>query len=230
MPNLYKKLFQSVPKNSYQSSIKSKWFGSDYGGFFVCPEILNNNKKMIVYSCGVGTDISFDRKILKNYKQSKIFAFDPTPISLEWIKKQKGLNNFHFFPVGISNFNGKEKMYFPKYHGVSYGIYNWSEENKDEIDVDMRTINDLAIENNHQFIDILKMDIEGSEFSVIDSIDFNKVEFGQILIEFHERFIENGNELLKQSIDKLNSFDYECFAISDDYEYSFINKKLILNQ
>jgi len=118
-------------------------------------------------------------------------------------------------------------MFFPKYHGVSYGIYNWSNENSDEIVVEMRTINDLAAENNFKFIDVLKMDIEGSEFSVIKDLNFDDLEFGQILIEFHERFIENGNQLLNECLEILENKGYKCFAISDDYEYSFVNVKLI---
>ena len=225
IPNIFRKIFKSKPKNKFESTVKSKWFGSEYGGFFVCQDILGKNDNIIVYSCGIGTDISFDRKILKQYKKSEILGFDPTPISLEWIKSQKNLINFNFYPIGISDFNGTEKMYFPKYHGVSYGIYNWSNDSKDEVLVDVKTIENIALENGHKYIDILKMDIEGSEFSVLNAINYDNIEFGQILVEFHERFLENGAELLKKTIDNLNKIGYQCFAISDDYEYSFINTK-----
>lgn len=205
---------------------KKRWYGSEYGGFFVCEEILKNREQVIVYSCGVGTDISFDVEIMRKYKQSKIFAFDPTPISMKWIANQKLPDNFLFSPIGISNKNGTEKMYFPKKFGVSYGVFNWDNENKDEIMVEMQTIDRIAEQYGHKFIDILKMDIEGSEFVVIDSLDFKKIQFGQILVEFHERFLENDNNTLEKTISLLEENGYECFAVSDDFEYSFINKGL----
>lgn len=212
-------------KLKFEGNNYKRWFGSEYGGFFVCEEILKDREQIIVYSCGVGKDISFDIRIIKKYKQSKIFAFDPTPISMKWIEKKKLPDNFSFFPIGISNKNGTEKMYFPKDYAVSYGVFNWDKEDKDEIMVEMQTLEKIADEHEHKFIDILKMDIEGSEFVVLNSLDFKKIEFGQILVEFHERFLENGHIVLEKTIATLKENGYECFAISDDFEYSFINKR-----
>lgn len=203
-----------------------KWFGSEYGGFFVREELLKNREQVIVYSCGVGKDISFDLEIMKKYKTSKIFAFDPTPVSMKWIENQQLPDNFFFFPIGISDKNGTERMFFPKNFGVSYGVFSWDSMNQDEIMVEMQTIERIAEQHGHKFIDILKMDIEGSEFAVINSIDFKKIQFGQILVEFHERFLENGNKVLEKTIAVLEENGYECFAVSDDFEYSFINKRL----
>ena len=217
-------------KLKFEGNKYKRWYGSEYGGFFVSEEILKNRDQVIVYSCGVGNDISFDIKIIKKYKQSKIYAFDPTPISVKWIESQKLPDNFFFSPIGISNKNGAEKMYFPKNYGVSYGILNWDIENKDEIMVEMQTIERIAEKNGHKFIDILKMDIEGSEFVVFDSLDFKKIEFGQILVEFHERFLENGKKKLEKTIAFLEENGYQCFAISDDFEYSFINKRFKITE
>lgn len=212
-------------KLEFKGNKFKRWYGSEYGGFFVCEEILKNREQIIVYSCGVGNDISFDIKIMKKHKQSKVFAFDPTPISIKWIENQQLPENFHFFPIGINDKNGKEKMYIPKNFGVSYGVFNWSNENKDEVIVEMQTLENIAEVNEHKFIDILKMDIEGSEFAVLNSLNFKKIQFGQILVEFHERFLKNGYKVLQKTISFLEENGYECFAVSDDYEYSFINKK-----
>jgi FkbM family methyltransferase len=215
----------SLIKLKLEGDKYKKWYGSAYGGFFVREEILKNREQIIVYSCGVGKDISFDVEIMRKYKQSKIFAFDPTPISINWIKNRRLPKNFFFFPVGISDKNGTEKMYFPKNFAVSYGVFSWDKENQDEIMVEMKTIEKIAEEHGHKFIDILKMDIEGSEFVVINSLDLTKIQFGQILVEFHERFLEDGSKVLKKTIAYLEANGYECFAVSDDFEYSFVNKR-----
>lgn len=204
-----------------------QWYGSEYGGFYVQEKILNNREEIIVYSCGVGTDITFDLEILKKYKQSKIFAFDPTPISKNWIAKKNLPDNFNFSPIGISDEQKTQKMFIPKDFTVSYGVYDWDSDNKDEIMAEMQTIEGIAEKHDHSFIDILKMDIEGSEFDVLKALDFSKIQFGQILVEFHERFLENGKEVLDETIENLENNGYECFAISDDFEYSFVNKNYL---
>lgn len=89
----------------------------------------------------------------------------------------------------------------------------------------MKSLEDIAKEFQHSYIDILKMDIEGSEFEIIENLPQNII-FGQILIEFHERFVKNGKKLLNQFFHILKQRGYYCFAISKNGdEYSFINKK-----
>ena len=212
-----------IAKINFAGNSQKRWYGSEYGGFYVREEVLNPKKDLLIYSIGVGKDISFDKKIAAKYKNAKILLFDPTPISIDWIKTKKLPANFSFYPVGVSSQNRTEKMYFPKNHVASYTVFGEQDDAKDEILVNMQTIESIAEEHGHTEIDILKMDIEGSEFEVLNTLNFNKLSFGQILVEFHERFIENGEEVLANTIARLEENGYECFAISDGYEYSFVN-------
>jgi FkbM family methyltransferase len=204
-----------------------EWFGSDYGGFPVCTEILDEKKEenIIVYSIGVGCDISFDLGLLNKYKNVVIYAFDPTPVSINWVKKQNLPENYLFFPIGINKNGGKERMYLPQSHGISFTAFDFDISNKEEIEVDMETIANIMDGNNHTFIDILKMDIEGSEFEVLKSINYCKYQFGQILVEFHERLLKDGKKKKKEIISILRENGYKCFAVSPEYEYGFINEK-----
>ena len=78
------------------AQLPRKWYGNEYGGFFVCPDYLTENS--IVYSFGIGEDISFDLDIVRNHGCS-VFGFDPTPKSIAWINRQWGQlpKNFNFF-------------------------------------------------------------------------------------------------------------------------------------
>jgi FkbM family methyltransferase len=213
-----------------------QWYGNDYGGFYICPDLLcpppphhtssdSCGKKIIVYSCGIGEDISFDIAIMKEY-DCDVFAFDPTPKSIAWIKMQNLPGNFVFAPYGISGKTKGQSLYLsntPLDISASVYVHDYTAAD-DCVTVQMKSLADIAAEYHHDYIDILKMDIEGSEFDVIRNLPQNIV-FGQIVVEFHERFLNNGKKILKEMFKILKKKGYNCFAVSEHGdEYSFINK------
>ena len=92
------------------------------------------------------------------------------------------------------------------------------------IEVDMKTLKSTMDELNHTSIDLLKMDIEGSEYGIIDEICSNKIDVKQILIEFHHHFDNISVKSTKSAVNKLNNAGYQMFNISPDgHELSFIH-------
>jgi len=202
------------------------WFGSSYGGFYVCSELIH--KDSIVYSFGIGEDISFDLALIKKFK-CKVFGFDPTPKSIGWVESQKLPKNFTFNKFGIGSKTETVQFFLPKnIHHVSGSIIPQKNvSNKDYIDVQMKSFSDIISLYNYRKIDVLKMDIEGAEYDVIDSILEAEIEIDQILIEFHDRFFNDGNEKSKSTIEHLKLRGYEIFAISNSFEeISFIKKNV----
>lgn len=206
---------------------ESTWYGNEYGGFYVCPAFINENS--IVYSFGIGEDISFDRAIIENCN-CKVFGFDPTPKSINWVNNQQLPLKFSFYKFGINNTTGIVDFYLPKNpnHVSGSSIIQDNIDMREKLSVNMKTINDIVRELGHSHIDILKMDIEGSEYEVIDNILSSKIIINQILIEFHERFFKKGKLKTQDVVKKLNRHGFEIFAVSDTYqEVSFINKRLL---
>ena len=178
----------------------------------------------IVYSIGIGEEVSFDLEIIEKYN-CKIFSFDPTPKSINWVNKNISNKKFIFSPIGISYEKGSRKFYLPKdsrhVSGSLEKISTINESNMVELYFD--TLKNQMKKNRHQKIDLLKMDIEGSEYDVIDFILKFKIEIDQLLVEFHPHLVQNGREKTKSSIYKLENFGYKCFARSNSLlEYSFI--------
>jgi len=202
-----------------------KWFGNSYGGFYVCPDLLTKNS--IVYSFGIGEDISFDNAIIE-YFGCNVYGFDPTPKSIEFVKEMNISKKFKFFEFGIGNETGKFNFYLPKNpnHVSGSMVMNSNVTTSSSIEVSLRTLKDIVNDFGHEKIDILKMDIEGSEFLILDSIFDANIHIGQILIELHDRFVLNGNKKLKQAERLLKAKGFEIFALSESLEeVSFINKK-----
>ena len=79
--------------------INFETIGNDYGGFPIVTTTLT--KESIVYSFGIGEDISFDVGLIKQFG-CRIIGFDPTPKSHSWITKKKLPGNFSFHTFGWS--------------------------------------------------------------------------------------------------------------------------------
>jgi FkbM family methyltransferase len=205
-----------------QIIVNKIWLGNDYGGFYVHPDSLND--KSIIYSIGIGEDISFDTAIINNFN-SKVYGFDPTKKSVTWVKKNVNNPNFIFSDVGIASESGKKKFFLPRNNNfVSGSIEAIDGVNTESYDVlDFKTLREIMQEFKHTKIDLLKMDIEGAEYTVLPQILNENIDIKQIVLEFHSHMIKNGKSKTKEAIDLLNSKKYQCFGVSKSFcEFSFI--------
>src|SRR5665647_1124976 len=153
--------------------INCKWYGTSYGGFYIMPSLLDRSS--VIYSFGTGRDISFDRVCIRKHGAS-VFAFDPTPKSIEWTGNQKLPDRFHFHPFGISaSITGQADFFLPANpRAVSGSLVKHMEvDAAQSVKVMMKTFEDIIRELKHTHIDVLKMDIEGSEYDHVIFRAFN---------------------------------------------------------
>lgn len=203
------------------------WYGSLYGGFYLCPDLLNEDS--IVYSFGIGEDISFDKALIEKHNCC-VFGFDPTPKSMSWVNNQSLPQRFYFNAYGIANKSGFTDFYLPKNpEHVSGSIMIQNNINTDDkITVEMKSIQDIINELGHSKIDVLKMDIEGAEYDIIENLLDAKIQIDQIIIEFHDRLFKDGRSKTINAISILERQGYKIFAVSDTMEeVSFINEKML---
>lgn len=214
---LYPRLDRQIPQQR---------LGSDYGGWHLATQYLD--PQSIVYSAGVGKDISFDLQLIKNC-QVKVHAFDPTPGSIQWIKSQQLPEQFVLSEVGLADFDGNVTFHPPgNPDHISHTLLNRSGTAVRGITVPVKRLESIMDEFNHNHIDLLKMDIEGAEYQVIGDLAMGEVRPGQLLIEFHHRFPEIGASTTKQALRQLRSIGYLLYAVSaSGEEYSFIHTRLI---
>jgi len=206
-----------------QIKIRTEWFGSQFAGFYVIPSLLNDSS--IVYSFGVGENISFDEELIKRFSCT-VFAFDPTPQSIYFIAEKTCPPSFHFYPVGLYKFDGNVDFYLPEDPGYISGsiVNHWKLQQKNRrVSVPVKRFSTIANELHHNKIDVLKMDIEGSEYEAIDDILSSGVEICQLLIEVHHRFGQIKKVQTLELIRKLNCAGYKIAAISANREeYTFV--------
>jgi FkbM family methyltransferase len=206
---------------SKQINLTKKKFGNINASWTIIDESLTSDS--VVYSFGVGTDISFDLEMINHYN-TIIHAFDPTPKSIQWLKTQKISDKFVFHPFGIASKNGKIDLYLPQNEKhVSGSILPEMISASSKLSVEVFDLLSIMNMLNHNYIDILKMDIEGAEYDVIQNIIDSKLKIKQILIEFHHRFPAIGIKKTRQAIKILNDAGYKIFDVSPSgEEFSFI--------
>ena len=155
----------------------------------------------------------------------QVFAFDPTPKSVEWVEAQKWRPNFRFYPFGIASHDGMVTFYPPEDPAhVSYTVLNRATTANRSIQVEMHCLNTITKMFDHKCIDILKMDIEGGEYEVIeDIVNSPQIDIKQILVEFHHFFPNVTVDQTYAAIAQLHKIGYRIFHTSSSgNEYSFI--------
>lgn len=203
-------------------------------------DVINSERSLIIYSFGIGEDLSFSQDLLKKWK-CDIYAFDPTPKAIQYVRQSRlnQLDNFHFYEWGISDKDGtgqfhlpKEELYVPEtlvgcsnVEEISGSVIPHNGVQYEAIDVELKTLKTIMNLLDHHQIDLLKMDIEGAEFSVIDEILDSGVFFRQLCLEIHNRFFRNGYALLGKMIKRLNKSGYYIASVAPDFlEVTFIYK------
>lgn len=216
---LIDRLFSITPDIVLDKAIT---LGDAGASFTVDPTNLTNES--VVYSFGVGFNISFDRELIEKYGV-KIYSFDPTPKSINWLKQQIIPNGFAFENIGIANYDGYADLFLPKNeHYVSGTIISGTNGSK-KISIPVQRLKTIMGRFGHHKIDLLKMDIEGAEYGVIDDIIENKILVEQIVVEFHHRFKGISMWATHRATNKLRKAGYKLFSVSlTKEEYSFIKQ------
>jgi FkbM family methyltransferase len=188
-------------------------------GWTLSPHILPRGG--IVYSVGIGCHIDFDLTLIEKFDVD-IFAFDPTPKSLQWVSKQKLPENFHFIPTGIAQYDGFAEFYF--YRGEQFGFKD-VKGHGECIHLPVQRLSSSIKEFGHNVIDLLKVNIEGGEYDLIPDLLKSDIRIPQILIQFHHGKYGFSLNQTKNAVTQLNSIGYRIFNIGDAEIYSFVHIK-----
>lgn len=198
-------------------------FGSVYGGWDVVESYINASS--VVYSFGIGEDASFDIALIQRFGMT-VHAFDPTPKSLAWVRQQNMPPQFVVHEYGLADFDGEASFAPPEDPAhVSHTILLRPQTQARAIRVPMKRLVTVMKELGHARVDLLKMDIEGAEYAVIDDLCASNIRPRQLLIEFHHRFPGIGAAKSQAAIAKLRDANYAVFAISrSGEEFSFLHE------
>lgn len=202
-------------------SLPTARLGSDYGGWTVIPSLLG--KDSVVYSVGVGSDITFDRAVAERFGCT-IDAFDPTPMARDWIGQQSLPPRMTYHAIGLAAEDGDVAFKLPPVEGYdSFSLGDGDGAGEDQVLCPVRRLESLMAQLGHSRIDVLKMDIEGFEYQVIDDVLSGPARPRQWLIEFHHTMYHHKAQETLDAVAKIKAAGYTLFSVSNvGQEYSFV--------
>ncbi len=208
-----------------EGSIKLKRYGTKYGGWVIPEKFLNSNS--IVYCIGCGLDISFDLAIIKAF-ECNVFAYDPTPDVQKFVIDSTICEErYKFFPLGISGKDGFARFYLPTKPGhISLSVTNINN-SRHFIELETQKITSALRSNRHKWIDLIKMDIEGSEYDVLDDLLKYEVPIGVLCVEFDEarkRQSVGTRDKIIHYINRLEATGLRLCSTSSLANYTFVNE------
>ena len=187
------------------------------GGWLYAPDLLGPDS--IVYSLGVGDSIEFDLRLIEHYGLT-VHTFDPTPYSEEWMAGLELPPNLEFHNWAAAGEDGTLRLYRRISSRGRKSKVMWTAEDQagDDshyIDAPAYTIRTMMEKLGHDRVDLLKIDVEGAEYEILDSLEKAERLPVQVLVEFHHRFPGIGKERTAESIRKLRELGYKIFSISE---------------
>jgi len=202
--------------------------GSDYGGWIVPAHLIRSDS--VCYCAGVGEDITFDLGLIARFG-CHVFAFDPTPKAVQFVKNAAGAEDrFHFHEIGLWDGDETVRFYEPRNpHHVSHSALNLQKTER-YFEARCKRLSGLMRENGHEKLDLLKLDIEGAEYRVIDSIVEDGIDIGIICVEYDEAYNpldENFPRRIRRSVSRLVGHGYSVVAVELKCNYTLVKRSLL---
>lgn len=155
---------------------------------------LSDNPTAII--AGLSDAISFEEKLLK-LTDINIIALDPTPATAQFAQSlaDNYPERFRFFINALGTADGEKDFFASKNsQGETDYIYATPDAGDclEKYAVSVRSVESLMKQHNIDVLDLLKIDIEGEEYAVLEDLMRNNVKINQIAVEYHYRFYKNG--------------------------------------
>jgi FkbM family methyltransferase len=159
------------------------------------------HRDAVIYSGGVGEDITFEQELIRRFGV-KIHIFDPAPVAARTVALAN-TDGLLFRPVGLAaSTTGKFSI------GGGTDSSTWLKAGGSETLPCTSLAREMEM-NGHKSIDLLKIDIEGFEYEVLEACLAEQIPIKQLCVEFHDFFPEIPAARTKSMIRVLESHGFD---------------------
>ena len=181
---------------------------------------INNDDVIIDVGAHIGLFALFASQFCKN---GKIFCYEPIKENYKILIENIEMNQIqNIFPnnLAVTKKTSRVKIFLnDDQSGHSMFI-----QNKNFVEVDSKSLSDIFIDNGIKECDFLKLDCEGAEYEIIESLPsdlFTKIN--KTAIEYH--MVDTKPELLEQLINKFKQFSFSVHTRSLFADIGFLFAK-----
>ena len=199
--------------------------GTEYGAHTVCPVGLG--AESVMYSVGLGEDVSFDLELQRRTGMT-VHGFDPTPRSLAYLSGLKLPERFHVHGLAIGARDGRARFHPPKNpNHISHTLLERGNVD-DGFEVEVAQVSTLMQRLGHARLDVLKLDVEGAEYEVIEQLVQQGLPIRQLLVEYHHQFDSIDVSRTLESIRLLRTAGWQVFHVAESgREISFLHRSAL---
>jgi FkbM family methyltransferase len=197
--------------------------GSSYGGWMI-PEGLVR-PSWLCYCVGAGGDVTFDLELISRYGAT-VRAFDAVEEYVILAKEQAdGVARFSVHQAAIATFDGPLRMQIT-HEGHSSSVSSAAlYESRDFVELPGRTLPSLMSELGDEHIDLLKLDIEGSEYEVLPTLDLRALGVKVFATQLHHTgTVAQARALIAE----LGEQGYEPIACRSAVKLTFARAELLV--
>ena len=191
--------------------------------FLFFPEL---NKNSTVIDVGSSYEADFSLYMIERYG-AKAFAVDPTLKHRPALNKlsEKYNGRFEHISCCISASDGVLVFFESKTNesgSIMTDHHNMIRDETISYEVNAMTLRSLLNHIGLDSVDMLKLDIEGAEYDLLDKINKEDIlPFRQIFVEFHHHAVQRFTEVdTRRLVNKICDFGYRSHTI-DDHNYLF---------
>lgn len=174
------------------------------------------NEKSVVFDIG-GYKGEFAGDIFCKYNAT-IYVFEPVLSFFEIIQKKFSNNpKVKAYNYGLA---GKDEQMVISMSDNSSSIFLQTEESET---IQLKSIVNFIQEHNIQFVDLIKINIEGGEYELLEAlIDHNLISvFKNIQVQFHDFLLEDGKERMnriQEHLAKTHQITYQYEFVWENWE------------
>jgi len=196
--------------------------GTKYGGWWIDAKKIKQPALLI--DCGLGEDISFPIEFIKKFG-GHVIGVETNPRSLEYCRNIAP-ENMTILPMAFwKEANQTVTFHLPRPQdqlptgadGVSGSLIDTHEYviDGEKLSIKTTSLSDLLDKAGKPRCDILKMDIEGAEYEVLDELIKSKqlALADQILIEFHHNVTHHTEQETQETTTRIINMGYELIYI-----------------
>ncbi|MFO0874604.1 MAG: FkbM family methyltransferase [Phycisphaerales bacterium] len=169
----------------------------------------------ICYCAGIGEDIRCETALIERF-DAEVWALDPTPRAIGYVERMHPRSpRWHFLPVGLWRRDEVLRFHAPANEThVSHSVVG-ELGGHGHFEATCRSISSLMRELGHERLDLLKMNIEGAEYAVLEGMFEDRVKPGIVTLTFE------GDRVLRKSIEWTKRFRAEGYALASQAGWYF---------